>query len=65
MFRNREHLVWYHSDEECLQLIDYYLERPLLRKRIAACGQRWVRRRYSMKRQVNRILRIIDEQHAR
>jgi spore maturation protein CgeB len=65
MFRNREHLVWYHGEEECLRLIEYYLERPRLRRRIAAAGMDWVRRRYGMTRQVNRILRMIDEQHGR
>lgn len=63
MFRNREHLVWYHTDEECVQLIDYYLAHPKLRRKIAAAGCDWVRRRYGMTRQVNRILRIVDEHY--
>jgi spore maturation protein CgeB len=65
MFGNREHLVWYHEEEECLRLIEYYLQRPRLRRRIAAAGKDWVRRRYGMKRQVNRILRMIGEQYGR
>jgi len=64
MFRNEEHLVWYHSNEECLRLIDYYLRRPNQRRRIAAAGRAWVRRRYGMTRQTNRILRMIDQHYG-
>ncbi len=64
MFRNREHLMWYHSEEECVQLIDYYLAHPRIRSRIARAGRDWVRRRYSMTRQVNRILRIVDQYYG-
>ena len=38
--------------------------RALVRQRIAAAGRDWVRRRYSMTRQVARILRIVDEYHG-
>jgi hypothetical protein len=64
MFENRKHLVWFHSDEECLGLIDYYLKRPDLRGKIAREGQRWTRRRYSMKRQLNKMLQIIGSHYA-
>ncbi len=62
MFRNHEHLVWYDSLEDCLEKLDYYLARPELRHRIARQGQLWTRRRYSMKRQVGRMLAIVGEQ---
>lgn len=64
MFRNEEHLVWYHSNEECLQLIEHYLRRPTERRRIADAGRAWVRKRYGMARQVNRILKIIDQHYG-
>ncbi len=60
MFENRKHLVWYDTEEECFRLIDYYLKRPELRKQIALEGRSWVRRRYGMTRQVNRMLRLMD-----
>ena len=39
---NREHLVWYRSDDECLELIEHYLARPDERARIAASGRAYV-----------------------
>lgn len=64
MFENRRHLVWYHSLEECLSLIEYYLERPGLRKEIARQGRDWVRRKYGMKRQVGKMLRIVEKHYG-
>ncbi len=61
MFRNHEHLVWFESDDECLALLAHYRNRPRHRTRIAAQGRRWTRRRYSMARQVGRILSILDD----
>ena len=60
MFENHKHLAWFHSNGECLELIDYYLGRPALRRRISKQGQQWVRRRYGMAKQINRILKIIE-----
>ena len=36
---NHRHLVWYRSDDECLELIEYYLARPAERRRIAEAGR--------------------------
>ncbi len=36
---NHRHLVWYRSDEECLDLIAHYLARPEERRRIAQAGR--------------------------
>lgn len=60
MFRNGEHLVWYESHDECLDLIAYYLTRPRVRQRIASAGREWVRRRYGMTRQVSHIVRLVE-----
>lgn len=60
MFENRRHLVWYHSVEECLTLVDYYLKRPAARARIAKHGQAWTRRRYGMGRQLTKILNLLE-----
>jgi hypothetical protein len=61
MFENRRHLVWFHSDVECLDLIRYYLARPRARRAIARAGQAWARRHYSMHRSLRRMLSAIDE----
>jgi hypothetical protein len=39
IFEERRQLVWYRSDEECLELVGRYLERPEERRRIAAAGR--------------------------
>jgi len=65
MFENQRHLVWYTSDSECLELMDYYLKRPDLRSAIAVAGKQWVRQRYGMDRQIDRILDIIGRHCGR
>ncbi|MEM7114735.1 MAG: glycosyltransferase [Chloroflexota bacterium] len=59
MFINHGHLVWYHSNEECLDLIDDYLKRPFARQKIAKAGQAWVREKYSMDLQVEKMLDVL------
>jgi len=44
LFENHGHLVWYHSVDECVELVRHYLERPDERARIAARGHDYVRR---------------------
>ena len=58
------HLVWYRSDDECLDLIGHYLDRPDERARIAAEGQRHVRERYPLAEQVRTLLAFLDELHV-
>ena len=65
MFENHKHLVWYHSDRECLDLIDFYLTKPRLRQKIAREGHRWVRKNYSMKRQINKLLAIMAKHYGK
>ena len=38
IFKKGVHLEWYHSPEECLDLIDYYLKNESKRKKIALAG---------------------------
>ncbi|HZQ06997.1 MAG TPA: glycosyltransferase [Anaerolineae bacterium] len=59
LFENQRHLVWYKTDEECLELIAYYLKRPTARARIAEQGREFTRRRYSMRHQLNKILNLL------
>jgi spore maturation protein CgeB len=42
IFAKGEHLEWYHNQEECLALIDYYLKHEDRRKEIAENGFRFV-----------------------
>jgi len=42
-FNNHEHLVWYKTPEECLELIDYYLPREELRRQISRQASEYVR----------------------
>jgi hypothetical protein len=58
LFRNHEHLVWFRGEDECLDLIAHYLARPAKAAAIAARGRALVRRRFSLARQVGRILRL-------
>jgi glycosyltransferase involved in cell wall biosynthesis len=61
MFTNHQHLVWFHSDDECLEWIAHYLARPEERRRIAAAGKAWVRERYSMDVQIEKLVRALQE----
>jgi hypothetical protein len=58
LFENHRHLVWFESDDECLDLCRHYLARPAARRRIAAAGRMWVRRRFGMARQFARLLEL-------
>jgi len=60
MFRNHEHLVWFHSIDECLEMIDHYLARPARRAAIAERGRAYVRGRFSMTRQIRRMLGLAN-----
>jgi spore maturation protein CgeB len=42
IFTKGEHLEWYRSQEECLDLIDYYLKHEHQRKKIAQSGYEYV-----------------------
>ena len=42
IFTKGVHLVWFHSKEECLDLIDYYLKHDEQRKKIARRGYQFV-----------------------
>lgn len=64
LFSNHEHLVWFRSRAECLELIAHYLARPTQARAIAERGRAYVRRRFGMTRQVRRILRLMDARHA-
>ncbi len=59
IFTNREHLVWYENEEELFKLIDYYLENPRERERIAREGQKEVYAKYTYDKSVKIILKNV------
>lgn len=61
LFANHAHLVWFHSDDECLELLEHYLARPQERARIAAAGKAWTREQYRMETQIEKLLRVVGE----
>ncbi|NOX97219.1 MAG: glycosyltransferase [Nitrospirae bacterium] len=67
-FTDREHLVWFplgkgwkNRYRECLQLLDYYREKPEERKRIAAAGQKHVYAHYTWQQSMEKMLGILSE----
>ena len=60
-FENRKDLVWYHTPEEMLELIDYYLKNDKERETIALNGQKKVLSLFSYEKQLTTIFGIVDE----
>lgn len=58
VFKNREHLVWYRSEEECISLVREYLAKPEERKRIADSGYRYVHEHHTFHHFVDRVLEL-------
>jgi spore maturation protein CgeB len=56
MFINHHHLVWSKSPEETLDLVEYYLQRPQLRQRIARQGQAEVYQKHTYQQRVREIM---------
>lgn len=61
VFTNREHLVWYTSENELIELIKYYLINEKEREEIAAEGQREVYRKYIYEMSIKRILKEAEQ----
>lgn len=56
LFANHEHLVWYNTEEELISLIEYYLDKPIDRKRIGSQGRDLVISTFTYDKAVVRIL---------
>lgn len=54
-FENRKHLVWYHSEQECVDLAKEYLAKPMERKKIAMAGYRLVHEHHTFHDFVERV----------
>jgi hypothetical protein len=64
MFENGRHLVWYRNDEECLSLLEHFLDRPQARAEIAARGRDRVRGKFDMDAQIDRISELVERYRA-
>ncbi len=60
IFENREHLVWYHDEEECISLVNEYLAKPHERKRIADTGYKYVHEHHTFHHFAGKVLAICD-----
>ena len=69
-FKNKKDLVWYHSPEELMQLIGYYLTHNEERETIAANGQRKVLSLFSYEQMLSTIFEtvkcnpVVEHTHA-
>ena len=61
IFANHEHLVWYQDQDECLELLRFYLAQDELRARIAEQGHRFVHDLYPNERMAESMLRVLLE----
>ena len=61
VFANHVHLVWYEDQEECLELLRFYLEHEELRATIAAKGYRFVHDFYPNERMAESMIRVLLE----
>jgi len=53
IFKNKEHLVWFRTLNECLELIEYYLKNDDERERIAETGRNFVLKNHTYSNRVN------------
>jgi len=60
-FVNRKHLVWYHSEDECISLAREYLANPMERKKIADEGYRYVHEHHTFHHFVDRVVELCHE----
>jgi len=57
-FENKRHLVWYHSQAECLSLAEEYLAKPDMRRKIARQGYQRVHERHTFHHFVRRAIAL-------
>jgi len=60
LFRNHHHLVWSKSADETLELVDYYLQNPAARERIAVQGQQEVYEHHTYHQRVQEIMPFLN-----
>lgn len=60
-FENEKHLVWYYSNEDLYQKVDYYLKHDSEREGIAAAGRAHVQANCSYEARIREILETIKQ----
>ena len=60
VFVKGDHLEWYHSQQECLDLIDYYLKHDQDRRRIAQAGYDFAHRHRTYDVVIDEIIRRVE-----
>jgi len=63
IFTKGEHLEWYHNQEECLELIEYYLKNEDRRKQIAQNGHRFAHTHRTYDKVIDEIIAQIENNH--
>ncbi len=63
-FENKRHLVWYHSEAECLSLAEEYLAKPDMRRKIARRGYHRVHDRHTFHHFARRAISLCTRQRA-
>jgi spore maturation protein CgeB len=64
-FENQRHLVWYHSESECLSLVDEYMAKPDLRRKIARQGYQRVHECHTFHHFVQRAISLVTRGESR
>jgi hypothetical protein len=60
-FENKRHLVWYHSETECLSLAEEYLAKPDIRRKIARQGYHLVHEHHTFHHFVQRAISLYTQ----
>lgn len=59
-FENEKHMVWYYSERDLQEKVDYYLKHDSERLKIAATGHELVRNNCSYQQRISEMLKIKD-----
>ncbi len=60
LFKNEEHMVWYYSNEDLYDKVDFYLKNDSERNRIARNGYEYVKMHCSYEQRINEIVNELN-----
>ena len=61
VFNNKEHLVWYHTKDEAVQLARYYMNATKEREQIAEAGRQEVLAHHTWDHRISEILSFAND----
>ena len=61
VFKKGVHLDWFETPEECLKLIEYYLDNEALREKISKVGSKYVLENFTWDKTVEKIIKITQQ----